>query len=167
MRKTLYMFFLCFALAESFLPAYASTDIGQPAPELKVTQFDGATFNLSSLKGSVVIIHFWATWCPACREEMPILDELYQKHHATNLKVLALSMDRHHDRDEAILIMQPFHFPAAMKSDAETNEFDEIHTLPTTYVIDKQGIIRAILKPDKQSFTDRTLESIIDPLLSK
>jgi thiol-disulfide isomerase/thioredoxin len=76
------LMFLTVALAAlTALDAQAATELGQPAPALLVQELNGQTFDLAALRGKVVVINFWATWCPPCRQEMPTLDAFYRRHH--------------------------------------------------------------------------------------
>src|ERR1700685_110149 len=71
--------------------------VGQPAPALVVTQLDGRVFDLKSLRGRVVIVNFWATWCSPCRAEMPRLAAFYRRYHAQGVELLGLSVDEASD----------------------------------------------------------------------
>jgi len=75
------LMFLTVALA-ALLPfeVHAAAELGQPAPALVVQELNGQTFDLATLRGKVVVINFWATWCPPCRQEMPALDEFYRRY---------------------------------------------------------------------------------------
>ncbi len=80
------------ALAFALLPAilavipapfvFGAVDVGQPAPALVAQELSGQTFDLAAQRGKVVVINFWATWCPPCRKEMPALDAFYRKYHS-------------------------------------------------------------------------------------
>jgi cytochrome c biogenesis protein CcmG/thiol:disulfide interchange protein DsbE len=148
-------------------PAYAEVAIGQPAPALIVTQFDGQKFDLAAQRGRVVIVHFWATWCAPCREEMPALDKIYQRDHAKGLVMIGVSADRARHREDVNDVMKNFSYPAALLDDAATNNFGRPDVLPVTYVIDQAGILRVKLTPDQTPVTEDNLEKVLQPLLSK
>jgi peroxiredoxin len=146
-------------------PAFASATVGNPAPALAVPELDGQTFDLSALHGKVVIVNFWATWCPPCREEMPALDAFYRQHHGQGLEMIGLSTDRPRDRSEVTKVMQSFSYPAAMMDDAKVNEFGTPDALPMTVVVDGNGVVRAKLTPDETPVTEKSLSDAVLPLL--
>ena len=74
-------------------PAQAAPSMDQPAPALVVTQLDGQTFDLSKLRGKVVLVNYWATWCAPCRKEMPTLDTFYRRYHEQGLEMIGISID--------------------------------------------------------------------------
>src|SRR5678815_5131345 len=76
---------LCASAASAQLPT------GTPAPEIDVRTLAGARFQLSALRGHPVIMSFWGTWCPPCREEFPVLAELYRSHHGAGLEVVGVN----------------------------------------------------------------------------
>lgn len=147
--------------------AYADVEIGQPAPKLVVTRLDGETFDLSAQHGKIVIVSFWATWCPPCRQEMPILDAIYHRYHAQGLEVIGLSVDRSRHLDDVRAVMHAFSYPAAMLDDASTNDFGDPASLPVTYIIDISGVIRARLTPDESPFTEEALNATVSSFLLK
>ncbi|HEX7417849.1 MAG TPA: redoxin domain-containing protein, partial [Steroidobacteraceae bacterium] len=88
-------------------------------------------------------------------------------HRAEGLEVLGVSADDAHERKDVIKAMQGFGFPAALLYDAKVNRFGAPQALPLTYVIDRRGIVRAILTPLKTPITDRSLTDIVMPLLGQ
>lgn len=146
---------------------YAAMEVGQPAPSLVVQELDGKTFDLSTVRGKVAVVSFWATWCPPCRKEMPVLDALYRRYHSQGLEMIGLSADRPHDRSEVIKVMQSFSYPAAMLDDAKVNDFGAPAELPKTVVIDDHGIVRAELTPDQTPVTEQSLSAAVLPLLGQ
>jgi cytochrome c biogenesis protein CcmG, thiol:disulfide interchange protein DsbE len=145
--------------------AHAAVDVGQPAPSLVVEELGGQTFDLAALHGKVVVVSFWATWCPPCQKEMPALNIFYRHYHDRGLDVIGLSADRPRDRSDVIKVMQSFSYPAAMLDDARVNGFGEPSALPTTYVIDARGIVRAKLTPEERAVTEQSLAGVVLPLL--
>ena len=145
--------------------SFAKATIGQPAPALVVQQLDGQTFDLATLHGRIVIVNFWATWCPPCREEMPALNTFYQNYRDKGLVMIGVSADRPHDRSDVAKVMQSFSYPAAMLRDAAANGFGSPTTLPTTFIVDRDGIVRARLTPDETKVTEASLAAAVLPLL--
>ena len=86
---------LCLAFASG--SARAAPEIGKAAPELVVIELDGQTFDLAKLKGKVVLVSYWATWCAPCRKDMPKLDAFYRRYHDRNLAMIGISVDRPSD----------------------------------------------------------------------
>ncbi len=145
--------------------AFASATVGNPAPALDVPELDGQTFDLSAQRGKVVIVNFWATWCPPCREEMPALDAFYRRYHGQGLEMIGVSADRPHDRSDVTKVMQSYSYPAAMLDDAKVNDFGTPDALPMTVVVDGNGVVRAKLTPDQTTVTEKSLSDAVLPLL--
>jgi peroxiredoxin len=145
--------------------ARAEAVIGQPAPVLVAPMLDGKTFDLSALKDKVVLIHFWATWCAACREEMPALEAVWRQYHAKGLEVLAVSADRPRAKGDVDQVMHYFTFPAALLNTLTKNDFGTPTGIPATYVIGKDGKVEAILTPDTQPLTEQALGDEVKNLL--
>jgi cytochrome c biogenesis protein CcmG, thiol:disulfide interchange protein DsbE len=146
---------------------HAATDVGQPAPALVVKELSGQTFDLAAQRGKVVVVNFWATWCPPCRHEMPAIDAFYRKYHAHGLEVIGVSIDRPRDASEVHDVMQSFSYPAAISDDAVVNEFGSPYALPVTFVIDSKGILRAKLTPDDAPLTEQSLAKLVLPLMDR
>lgn len=145
--------------------AFASAAVGESAPALVVPELNGQEFDLAKLRGKVVIVNFWASWCSPCRKEMPALDAFYRRYHSRGVDMIGVSADRARDRSEVIKAMRSFSYPAAMLDDAKTNGFGAPNSLPTTYVIGARGTVRAKLTPEKEEVTERSLASMVLPLL--
>ena len=143
-----------------------AVEIGQPPPALVIQQLDGNSFDLNARRGKVVVVSFWATWCPPCRAEMPVLDTVYQRYRGQGLEMLGLSADRPHDRDAAIKMAQAASYPEAMLSDARTNDFGQPSALPLTLVIDRGGTVRFKFSGD-EPVTEAQLSAAIAPLLAE
>jgi cytochrome c biogenesis protein CcmG/thiol:disulfide interchange protein DsbE len=147
--------------------AHAAGDLGQPAPALVVQELNGQTFDLAALRGKVVVINFWATWCPPCRQEMPALDAFYRRYHGEGLEMIGLAANRTNERSDVAKVMDSFSYPAAMLRDCKSNGFNDPTELPVTYIVDAQRILRAKLTPEETPVTEQSLAQAVLPLLSE
>ena len=139
-------------------------EIGRPAPALIVQRLDGTRFDLAALRGKVVILNYWATWCAPCRAEMPVLEAFYRRYAEQGLVLLGLSVDDAHDRRAVADVMRQFSYPAALASDAKPDGFGPPLAVPTTLVIDSAGIVRARLMSGAAVSTE-SLTQLVVPLL--
>jgi thiol-disulfide isomerase/thioredoxin len=144
--------------------ADAPVHVGGRAPALIVPTLDARVFDLAALRGKVVVVNFWASWCSPCRAEMPQLDAFYRQHHAQGLELLGLSVDDPQDRPTVIQIMKGFSYPGAMAVAAKSNGFGEPVAVPMTWIIDTAGVVRARLIAGN-AVTVRSLEQAVLPLL--
>jgi len=114
-----------------------------PAPVLALKDLDGQLHDLASLKGKVVLVNFWATWCPPCRREMPSMDRLARKLAGTPF--VALAVDIGEDADTIHTFISQLDatpsFPILLDPHARIMQTWKISGLPTTYLIDSQGRI--------------------------
>jgi cytochrome c biogenesis protein CcmG, thiol:disulfide interchange protein DsbE len=145
----------------------AQPAVGQPAPPLVVPQLDGHEFDLARLRGKVVLVNVWATWCSPCRIEMPTLNALYLRYRSRGLDVLGLSIDEAPDAAQVRQVMRQFSYPGALANAARVNGFGEPIAVPVTYVIDARGVVRAQLQAQGPSGVSRqALEQAVLPLLA-
>jgi cytochrome c biogenesis protein CcmG, thiol:disulfide interchange protein DsbE len=122
--------------------AQAAIHIGQSTPPMVATGLDGQTYDLQALRGKVVLVNFWATWCVPCQKEMPLLDEFYRRHRDQGLALIGISVDRARDREKVRKMMRAYGYPAAMLTDVHANGFDPPDGVPMTYVLDTNGVVR-------------------------
>jgi len=135
-------------------------------PELTVKTLGGDRFDLAGQRGHVVLVHFWATWCAPCREEMPVLNEFYGGYRARGLEVIAVSVDRGRDLEQVRDVMRAFSFPSGMLRDAARNDFGSQNELPVTFVVDAEGRVRGELRPATTPLTQANLARVVEPLLT-
>jgi peroxiredoxin len=136
-----------FALAQTpaSQPADASSLVGKPAPEIKLPGLDGKTHNLAESKGNVIILDFWATWCVACHQEMPHLQDIYQKQSANGLVVWAI--DTNDDTTKATKYVGDNKITLPVLFDnpdfkAATDYL--VDTQPETVIIGRDGIVKNV-----------------------
>jgi peroxiredoxin len=146
-------------------PAFAAPVAGEAAPALVVPEIGGARFDLAALHGKVVVINFWATWCSPCRAEMPALDAFYARFHARGVELVGVSVDRSRDRQAVLKAALALHYPVALLADATTDGFGKPSVLPVTYIVDRKGIVRAVMTPGTVVVTDEALERAVAPFL--
>jgi peroxiredoxin len=157
------------ALFMAFSCTYAiATDlvVGKIAPNFEIKTVSGTPVTLSTEKGRILIIHFWATWCAPCRVEMPEIEKFYQKYHAQGVDVIAISLDDKSDMETVKTVMQSFTFPTAMEYDADIHRFGRIWRVPVTFVIDQNGILRYNGWEGEPSVNMPLLEKVVLPLLA-
>jgi len=117
-----------------------STQLGKPAPDFAVTD-SGRTVRLSDFHGRVVVLNFWATWCPPCRQELPSLVALAQAH--PEITVLAVSADENPTAYANFLAAHPMPSVVAVRDPSEhPNDLFGTSEFPETFLIDRAGIVR-------------------------
>ncbi len=142
--------------------------VGNPTPDVQAKLLDSAeVFSLSQKRGKTVIVNFWATWCGPCKAEMPALQAYLDKHKADGLEVLAISMDDPREVPEVRKIAQQYRFSVALKSDANFKGLGRIWRMPTTFVIDREGLLRRNGQVGDAEISAAELESLVTPLLGK
>lgn len=113
------------------------------AHRLSLASLDGGDYDLAAMKGQVVVINFWATWCPPCIEELPSMQKLWDQTHAGGLEILAVNVGERPDRIRAFL--QKFEptlaFPILLDLEGEAFQTWGVRGLPKTFVINKRGQI--------------------------
>jgi thiol-disulfide isomerase/thioredoxin len=106
---------------------------------------DGTKITLSQLKGKVVFLNFWATWCGPCRSEMPSMEAVYQKLKGKGFEVLAVNLGESRDKVTGFMNENKLTFPSVLDERQITGSQYNIRAIPTTYIIDRRGLIIARL----------------------
>jgi cytochrome c biogenesis protein CcmG, thiol:disulfide interchange protein DsbE len=145
----------------SFGSAQAAPNIGEEAPPLIVTTLDGTILDLSKLRGKVVMVNYWATWCAPCRREMPKLNAFYRRYHAKGLEIIGISIDFDRDFEKARKSAQAVVYPNAVAKAIIDDGFGVPKGVPVTWIIDADGKVRDRLIDVR----DELLDGIVVPLL--
>ena len=121
------------------------TRAASPAPELKAHDLAGTPRTLADYRGKVVLLNFWATWCPPCQREMPSLERLRTKMAGRPLEIVAISSAETPDEVNAYLSKMKLGFPVLLDTDSSNTRRWKVFALPTTFVLDAEGRVRHVL----------------------
>jgi peroxiredoxin len=151
-------------LARHSLNAGETDQTGKAAPAWELKDLDGKTVHSSDFKGKVVILDFWATWCPPCRAELPSFVALQKKYQDKGLTVVGMSVDKGSVDDvKAFAKQQGLNYPVVLADAKIAGAFGGIEGIPTTFIIDRNGhIVKQHVGLTEQS----EFESDIKPLLN-
>ena len=144
-----------------FRPPAWVTDRDEPAPDVAVSGLPGVQ-SLADLRGKVVLVNFWATWCPYCRHEMPAMQEFYRDYQGRGFEIVAFSIDDSPDVVRGFMAKEGYTFAAPLDDGAAGRAFGGVSRLPTSFIIDRHGVIRH--KISGQVHYGR-LEDLVAPLL--
>ena len=143
-RRSLLLAGACAALgALSALPAGAA-GTNAPAPDFVLDSNTGKPIKLSSLKGQVVMINFWATWCGPCRKEMPLLDSIYKQYKDKGFTLLGVNVEPDPKMANDWLKKTPVSFPVLYDVKSDVSSLYKVTGMPTTVFIDKKGNVRVV-----------------------
>lgn len=155
-------------LSDGEAQAQLKTDaqVGFLAPEIVLTSLDGQAMSLSSLRGQVVLVNMWATWCGPCRSEMPAINRIYRSYRAAGLSVLAVNATSQDSEASARSFVQSqgLVFPVLLDRDGSASSAYHLRSLPTSYFVGRDGVIREIVVG---SMTEAMLEARIKRLLAE
>jgi len=128
-----------------------------------LTSIDGKTFSLEALRGKVVLLNFWATWCPPCRKEMPDMEALYRRFQKKGLVVLAVS-DEERETVVGFLAKQNYTFPVLLDPGRKVNEAFGVEGIPKSFIFDAEGklVAQAIDMRTQRQFLDLLKEAGIE-----
>lgn len=115
------------------------TETGKMADDFTLTSLAGSSETLSSYKGKVVFLNFWATWCPPCRGEMPSIQKLHEKMQGKDFVILAVSVGERKQAVESFINNNKYTFSVLLDPENEVSEVYRVAGIPTTLLIDKSG----------------------------
>jgi peroxiredoxin len=129
------------ALVATAWPA-AADDAAVPAPDFTLASRAGGQLSLADLKGQVVMINFWASWCGPCRQEFPALDQIYAKYKPMGFTIVAINVESEKSDAEKFLAATPASFPILFDPDNAVSGRYGVSAMPTTVLVDRQGRVR-------------------------
>ena len=116
--------------------------VGKPAPDFTLVDTKGQTWKLSDLKGQVVFVNFWATWCPPCREEMPSMQRLYSSLPTNKFKMLAILNNDDPALADNLAAKFGVTFPILVDPKGLTAKAYGLTGVPETFIVDKKGVLQ-------------------------
>jgi cytochrome c biogenesis protein CcmG/thiol:disulfide interchange protein DsbE len=118
--------------------------VGSLAPDFSLKGLDQQTVQLGQLRGKVVLLNFWATWCGPCSAEMPNIEQVYQGLSHQDVAVLAVNQGEFADQVQGYADLYHLHFPILLDGQGKVGNLYRVQALPTTVLIDRRGIVREI-----------------------
>ncbi|HSB30431.1 MAG TPA: TlpA disulfide reductase family protein [Candidatus Sulfobium mesophilum] len=134
------------------------------APEFSLKDLSGRPVTLSSLKGKVVLLNFWATWCPPCISEMPVFNKLYKEMRGRGLEIVAISADRSESYVRDFVSKHSLDLRVLFDADRSVTKQYKVFSMPTTFLIDKNGVIVEKFFGE-YDWTDQEIKKKIEKLL--
>ena len=133
---------------------------GMPAPDFALKSSTGENIRLSEYRGDVVMINFWATWCGPCRQEMPLLDELYTRYERVGFSLLGVNIDDDSSRAMAMISELGVSFPVLFDNRKEVSKLYEVDAMPVTVLVDRDGKVRHVHHGYKPGYEQKYLDEI-------
>ncbi len=130
-------------LFASCSPVPPKPEVGKPAPDFTLQTLGGQTVRLGELKGKVVFVNLWATWCPPCREEMPSMVRLYNFMRTRGVEILAVSEDNDREALKAFVEKYQVTFPVLPDENKRIYNLYRATGVPETHLIDRSGVLRS------------------------
>jgi len=157
MRKLL----LGLVLGAFAVSGLASSDLtGQAAPDFALKSSTGENLRLSEYRGEVVMVNFWATWCGPCRQEMPLLDELYSRYQRVGFRLLGVNIDDNSAKAMDMVSELGVSFPVLFDMRKEVSKLYQVDAMPVTVIIDREGTVRYVHNGYKPGYEEKYLDQI-------
>ncbi len=144
----------CLSLAAS------AEDVSGPAPNFTLKDAVGGAVSLSDLQGRVVMINFWASWCGPCRQEMPLLEAIYQKYEPLGFTLLGVNVEENSSDGQAWLAERPVSFPVLYDPANGVSKLYDVIAMPSTVLIDRQGNLRYLHHGYKPGYEDAYMNQV-------
>ncbi len=161
MMKGLKTFLLGVAFFVATASGLAASSLeGQVAPDFVLKSSAGENLRLSEHRGEVVMINFWATWCGPCRQEMPLLDDLYQRYERVGFSLLGVNIDDDSRRAMQMIEELGVNFPVLFDERKEVSKLYDVQAMPVTVLVDREGTVRHVHHGYKPGYEEKYLTEI-------
>ncbi|MEM7209003.1 MAG: TlpA disulfide reductase family protein [Pseudomonadota bacterium] len=155
-RKCLGLIALVLCLTST---AYA-IELNSPSPDFSLRSNDGINLRLGEQRGQVVMINFWASWCGPCRQEMPLLDAMYQQFKPLGFTVLGVNVEQDTKPAKNMLKSTPVTFPILFDDQNLVSQLYQVQAMPTTILVDRDGNMRYLHKGYKPGYEVKYEEQV-------
>ncbi len=148
------------------LSVFAATSLassgleGQQAPDFALKSSTGENLRLSEYRGDVVMINFWATWCGPCRQEMPLLDDLYARYNRVGFNLLGVNIDDDARRAMQMIDELGVNFPVLFDDTKQVSKLYQVEAMPVTVLVDREGVVRHVHHGYKPGYEEKYLTEI-------
>lgn len=162
-KTTMVGVFLVFLMGYAFTSCADGGDC-KPAPDFQLTDLDGKNIKLSDYRGKVVLLNFWADWCPPCKRELPDLIALHRQYQDQGLAIIGIAIQSKEAKLRKLIEEQGIAYPVVIGDDDINRRYGGIRAVPTTFVIDRQG---NIIKQRLGATSKEVFEGDLKPLLNQ
>jgi thiol-disulfide isomerase/thioredoxin len=142
------------------VPASNAASGSGPAPQFTLGSRAGSKISLAQYKGQVVMLNFWASWCGPCRQEMPLLENIYKKYNKMGFTLIGVNVEPDSTAAEGFLKQTPVSFPVIYDKDSTVSKAYDVSGMPSTVIIDRKGNIRVLHRGYKPGDENEYLDSI-------
>ena len=145
-------------------PAHAAR-IGDSAPAFELAMADGRPVSLASLRGNVVYVDFWASWCVPCKRSFPWMNALHDRHRGQGFAIVAINVDKRRPDAERFLRDVPATFPVVFDAAGATPAAFDVKGMPSSYLIDREGRIAAVeegFHDERATVIEQRIRALLD-----
>jgi peroxiredoxin len=146
------------AAALMALPAAGASP--SPAPQFTLGARGGSAVSLAQYKGQVVMLNFWASWCGPCRQEMPLLENIYKKYSKLGFTLIGVNVEPDSKAADEWLKQTPVSFPVLYDTESKVSALYDVAGMPSTVIIDRKGNVRMLHRGYKPGDENEYLDSI-------
>jgi len=161
MKMTMRNILLGFSFSIFAATSLAASDLtGQSAPDFALKSSSGENLRLSEYRGDVVMVNFWATWCGPCRQEMPLLDQLYTRYQRVGFSLLGVNIDDDSSKAMDMVSELGVSFPVLFDARKDVSRLYEVEAMPVTVLIDREGMVRYVHHGYEPGIEEKYLDQI-------